>query len=137
MRELKIDYVAHDAEPYVSEGHEDVYALVKRLGMFISTKRTPAISTSDLITRIIREYHAFVERNLHRGVSPKDMNISILTEGEIWLKRYVEKFLRGFYCNTIDQVKGIIVLKYETGNWKESTEELLQVIQKKKRKVVE
>lgn len=28
----EIDYVAHDEEPYMSEGHEDVYAFVKRQG---------------------------------------------------------------------------------------------------------
>jgi choline-phosphate cytidylyltransferase len=28
----QIDYVAHDEDPYVSSGHEDVYAFVKGLG---------------------------------------------------------------------------------------------------------
>ena len=28
----KIDYVAHDEAPYVSEGHQDVYAFVKQRG---------------------------------------------------------------------------------------------------------
>lgn len=106
MEKWEIDYVAHDSEPYACGDQEDVYSFVKQAGKFIPTKRTPAISTSELITRIIREYHAFVQRNLDRGISPKELNISLLTEGEIWLKRYVQKFLRGFYQKTIDQVKG-------------------------------
>ena len=48
----RIDYVAHDGEPYPSEGYTDIYAIPKRLGRFISTDRTPGISTSDLLVRI-------------------------------------------------------------------------------------
>lgn len=32
LKKYDIDYVAHDEDPYISAGHEDVYALVKRLG---------------------------------------------------------------------------------------------------------
>jgi glycerol-3-phosphate cytidylyltransferase-like family protein len=32
----QIDYVAHDEDPYVSSGHEDVYAFVKGLGAPLS-----------------------------------------------------------------------------------------------------
>lgn len=33
INEHQIDYVAHDEEPYLSGGHDDVYSLCKRLGM--------------------------------------------------------------------------------------------------------
>ena len=33
----KIDYVAHDEVPYVSEGHDDVYAFVKQRGETLVT----------------------------------------------------------------------------------------------------
>ncbi|KAH0834032.1 hypothetical protein J3R83DRAFT_11269 [Lanmaoa asiatica] len=52
----KIDYVAHDEQPYISEGHEDVYAFVKQRGQFLPTRRTPGVSTSDLLERIISGY---------------------------------------------------------------------------------
>ncbi|KAL8291373.1 hypothetical protein RQP46_002351 [Phenoliferia psychrophenolica] len=40
LKEHKIDYVAHDEEPYVSAGSDDVYAYVKSIGAFLPTKRT-------------------------------------------------------------------------------------------------
>jgi choline-phosphate cytidylyltransferase len=33
LEKYNIDYVAHDEEPYVSPGHEDVYSFVKSLGL--------------------------------------------------------------------------------------------------------
>jgi choline-phosphate cytidylyltransferase len=32
IEKYKIDYVAHDEDPYVAEGHEDVYSYVKSIG---------------------------------------------------------------------------------------------------------
>jgi choline-phosphate cytidylyltransferase len=80
----QIDYVAHDEEAYQSAGYEDVYGFAKSLGMspspnqpsritdylllgpslalygtpgkFLPTRRTPGISTSDLIERMVRGY---------------------------------------------------------------------------------
>lgn len=74
----QIDYVAHDAEPYQSSESGDVYAFVKAQGKFLPTQRTDGISTSDLITRIVRDYDAYLRRNLERGVSAKELNISFL-----------------------------------------------------------
>ncbi|KAH7882127.1 hypothetical protein F5I97DRAFT_421970 [Phlebopus sp. FC_14] len=56
LEKWQIDYVAHDELPYASEGHEDVYAFVKEQGKFIPTRRTPGISTSDLLERIVSGY---------------------------------------------------------------------------------
>ncbi|KND00893.1 uncharacterized protein SPPG_03993 [Spizellomyces punctatus DAOM BR117] len=82
----RIDYVAHDDIPYKSGDHDDVYAFVKKAGRFIPTRRTEGVSTSDLITRIVRDYDAYVRRNLERGVSPKELNISFFKEKEIRMK---------------------------------------------------
>lgn len=59
----RIDYVAHDGVPYVSEGVEDIYEIPKRLGKFYATQRTPHISTTDLIDRILRDPELYGRRN--------------------------------------------------------------------------
>jgi len=56
LEKYNIDYVAHDDEPYLSAGHDDVYAFIKSKGKFIPTRRTPGISTSLLLERIVRGY---------------------------------------------------------------------------------
>lgn len=53
-----IDYIAHDNLPYpLSSSNnnyiEDVYDEVKKLGIFLATKRTSDISTTDIIQRIL------------------------------------------------------------------------------------
>ncbi|KAI8885918.1 hypothetical protein K501DRAFT_331620 [Backusella circina FSU 941] len=85
-----IDYVAHDAEPYGSKESGDVYAFVKEQGRFFPTERTDGISTSDLITRIVRDYDAYLRRNLERGVTAKELNISFLKERKIKTKKSIE-----------------------------------------------
>ncbi|KAJ7686838.1 hypothetical protein B0H17DRAFT_1071279 [Mycena rosella] len=52
----QIDYVAHDEEPYAASGHEDVYTFCKNQGKFIPTRRTPGVSTSELLERIVSGY---------------------------------------------------------------------------------
>ncbi|GAA5980513.1 hypothetical protein JCM11641_003418 [Rhodosporidiobolus odoratus] len=56
MEKWGIDYVAHDEEPYVSAGSEDVYWFAKSSGSFLPTKRTNGISTSELLQRIVEGY---------------------------------------------------------------------------------
>lgn len=72
----KIDFVAHDAIPYATGQMDDVYAFVKASGKFLATNRTTGVSTTDLITRIIKDYDLYVSRNLERGVSGASMNVS-------------------------------------------------------------
>lgn len=86
----RIDYVAHDAEPYQSKESGDVYAFVKEQGRFFPTSRTEGISTSDLITRIVRDYDAYLRRNLERGVTAKELNISKLKERKIKTKKSID-----------------------------------------------
>jgi choline-phosphate cytidylyltransferase len=70
----EVDYVAHDEDPYVSAGVDDVYQLAKDMGacragatradlpltagagMFLPTRRTPGVSTSELLERIVQKY---------------------------------------------------------------------------------
>ncbi|CAO3600065.1 unnamed protein product [Absidia cylindrospora] len=101
----QIDYVAHDAEPYGSSESGDVYSFVKAQGKFLPTQRTDGISTSDLITRIVRDYDSYLRRNLERGVSAKDLNISFLKEQEIKTKKSIDdlkKQITGLILDHLD-----------------------------------
>ncbi|KAI9263911.1 hypothetical protein EDC94DRAFT_606487 [Helicostylum pulchrum] len=100
MEQHKIDYVAHDAEPYQSTESGDVYAFVKSQGRFLPTKRTDGISTSDLITRIVRDYDLFLMRNLQRGMSAKQLNISYLKEQQLKTQYQLERL----YVSVMDQL---------------------------------
>lgn len=56
LQKHQIDYVAHDEDPYVSGGLDDVYGYCKSQGKFIPTRRTPGVSTSELLERIVSQY---------------------------------------------------------------------------------
>lgn len=93
LTDNRIDYVAHDNDVYPGEDKEDVYKEVKKMGIFVATERTEGISTSQLITRILRSYDKYMERNLERGIKRKDLNISKFTELRIKTGKCIEKSL--------------------------------------------
>jgi choline-phosphate cytidylyltransferase len=70
----KIDYVAHDDTPYISKDDngniiEDIYTIPKKLNKFLPIKYTSGISTTELISRIIKNYDLYRIRNEKRGLS--------------------------------------------------------------------
>ncbi|XP_059486630.1 choline-phosphate cytidylyltransferase A-like isoform X2 [Neocloeon triangulifer] len=112
----KIDLVAHDDEPYLTGvGGVDAYALVKRRGMFVATERTGGVSTSDLVARIVKDYDVYVRRNLARGYSAKELNVSFLREKKLMIQEKVDKLKdkskRMF--ETIDERKSDMICKWE------------------------
>ncbi|KAG6408088.1 hypothetical protein SASPL_131091 [Salvia splendens] len=88
-----IDYVAHDSLPYAdaSGAGNDVYEFVKAVGRFKETKRTEGISTSDIIMRIVKDYNQYVMRNLDRGYSRKELNLSYVKEKRLRVNMRLRK----------------------------------------------
>uniref|UniRef100_A0A023GIP5 choline-phosphate cytidylyltransferase n=1 Tax=Amblyomma triste TaxID=251400 RepID=A0A023GIP5_AMBTT len=91
LQKNKIDFVAHDEIPYCSGNEEDVYKFIKDKGMFLATQRTDGISTSDLVARIVKDYDVYVRRNLARGYSARDMNVSFLNEKKFLLQNKMDE----------------------------------------------
>lgn len=80
---FQIDFVAHDDIPYTMGSQNDIYKHIKAKGMFVATERTEGVSTSDLVARIVKDYDMYVRRNLDRGYTGKEMNLSFLNVSDI------------------------------------------------------
>lgn len=87
IEKYKIDYVAHDDIPYGADEGDDIYAPIKEKGMFLVTQRTEGLSTTGIITKIVRDYDQYIDRQLKRGASRKELNVSWLKKNELELKR--------------------------------------------------
>ncbi|KAI5169396.1 choline-phosphate cytidylyltransferase [Pancytospora epiphaga] len=103
LQRHKIDYVAHDDVPYASADQDDIYMELKKQGKFIATRRTANISTSSLITRLLRDYDKYLRRQILRGISREDLNISSFKERQVRIKEKLNVELDGLK-NDISEV---------------------------------
>ncbi|CAK7272152.1 choline-phosphate cytidylyltransferase [Sporothrix epigloea] len=85
-----IDYVAHDDIPYGADEGDDIYQPIKAAGKFLVTQRTEGVSTTGIITKIVRDYEKYISRQLKRGTSRQELNVSWLKKNELELKRHVQ-----------------------------------------------
>ncbi|KAF9178026.1 hypothetical protein BGZ51_008014 [Haplosporangium sp. Z 767] len=130
----KIDYVAHDDIPYKSIDSHDVYAFVKTQGCFLPTQRTDGVSTSDLITRIVKDYDQYLRRNLERGVTAKELGIGFFKEQEVKLKKSAQDIrasIRQNWHGTKDELKNEISvlrndLRQTMSMWEDKSQEFVR-----------
>ena len=114
LLENKIDFVAHDDLPYTSDGSEDLYAHIKQMGMFLPTQRTEGVSTSDLVARIVKDYDLFVRRNLARGYTRQELNVSFLDEKKFLFQNKFDAF-KDKMEKKVKETKEEVINKMHTG----------------------
>ncbi|KJZ78706.1 hypothetical protein HIM_02097 [Hirsutella minnesotensis 3608] len=95
----RLDYVAHDDLPYGAAEGDDIYQPIKVAGKFLVTQRTEGVSTTGIITRIVRDYEKYLTRQFRRGTSRQELNVSWLKKNEIDLKRHVQDLRENIITN--------------------------------------
>ena len=97
----KIDFVAHDDIPYGASEGDDIYKPIKEHGKFLVTQRTEGVSTTGIITKIVRDYEQYVGRQLKRGTSRQELNVSWLKKNELDIKRHVNELRDNIRSNWV------------------------------------
>jgi len=77
------------------------------MGKFVATQRTEGISTSDLIARVVKDYDVYIRRNLARGYTAKELNVSFIKVNVSLKKKRVMR------CNVISQL--LTICGYQLG----------------------
>ena len=74
--------------------------------MFLTTQRTEGISTSDIITKIIRDYDKYLMRNFARGATRKELNVSWLKKNELEIKKHMSDF-RSYWMKNKENLNNV------------------------------
>lgn len=82
--ENNIDFVCHDDVPYTTADVDDAYAIAKRMGRFKATTRTEGVSTTDVVTKILKNKEMYYKRNIKRGKSREELGMGFV---EYWMLR--------------------------------------------------
>ncbi|TKR73891.1 hypothetical protein L596_021139 [Steinernema carpocapsae] len=73
MHDMKIDFVAHDDVPYPVQGaSKDLFQKFRDADMFLPTKRSEGVSTTEIVGRILENVDSFIIRNSARGIPPRN-----------------------------------------------------------------
>lgn len=74
--------------------------------------RFPGVSTSAIVARIVKDYDLYVRRNLQRGYTAKELNVSFLSEKKFRLQNKIDE-MKHKGKKVIDDVKGDFIQKWE------------------------
>jgi choline/ethanolamine kinase len=92
LQKHHIDWVAGSDDGYTSEG-EDIYQAVKSVGKFKEIPRAEGVSSTLILTRIVRDYDAYIHRTLDQGASMRDLKLGYLKGVQVQAKRQMTKLL--------------------------------------------